>query len=140
MKESVARGVGHIQDGGENRGQTAEFPILAFQKSGIQLSGPDFPRKLLDCVQDNLALFDACQRSKSAPNMKNLRPIWTIRIRSSSLIMGTGPTEKPASSAALGMSKKVLFVLSASVIFISVLRFGGRICIWVAVHSWAING
>src|SRR5881396_3447195 len=113
MKGSVARGVGHIQE---------------------------FSRNLLDGIQDNLALFEACQRSKSAPNMKNLRPIWTIRIRSSSMILRKCRTEKPASSAALGISKKVLFVLSASAIFISVLLFGGRICIWAAVYSWAING
>src|SRR3989454_8630462 len=126
MQESVAGTLGDIQDGG---------------KFGVRLSLPRiFSTKLLDGNQDNLDLFDACQRSKSAPNMKNLRPIWTIRIRSSSMILRKCRTEKPASSAALGISKKVLFVLSASVIFISVLRFGGRICIWVAVHSWAING
>src|SRR5881396_1622892 len=139
MKESVARGGGHIQDGGENRGQRDEFPIFAFQKSGIHPSGPDFPRKLLDCVQDNLALFDACQRSKSAPNMKNLRPIWTMRMRSSSMILRKCRTEKPASSAALGMSRNVLFVAKSSVVFICVLLCRGRICIWTAVHSWAIN-
>src|SRR5207248_11347546 len=125
-EESVARVLAHIQDG---------------RKFGVRLSSPRiFSIKLLDGNQDNLDLFDACQRSKSAPNMKNLRPIWTMRMRSSSMILRKCRTEKPASSAALGISKKVLFVLSASGIFISVLLFGGRICIWVAVHSWAING
>src|SRR5213594_268733 len=110
-------------------------------KFGVRIALPRiFSTKLLDGYQDNLDLFDACQRSKSAPNMKNLRPIWTMRMRSSSMILRKCRTEKPASSAALGMSKKVLFVLSASAIFISVLLFGGRICIWVAVYSWAING
>src|SRR5881396_4274508 len=128
MKESVARGGGHIQDGGENRGQTDEFSIFAFQKSGIHPSGPDFPRKLLDCVQDNLALFDACQRSKSAPNMKNLRPIWTMRMRSSSMILRKCRTEKPASSAALGMSRNVFFTPTPSVDFMVFLLFGGGSC------------
>src|SRR5437763_14590509 len=125
MEESVTRVLAQIQDG---------------RKFGVRLSLPRiFSIKLLDGNQDNLDLFEACQRSKSAPNMKNLRPIWTIRIRSSSMILRKCRTEKPASSAALGISKKVLFGLSASGIFISVLLFGGRICIWVAVHYWSIN-
>jgi len=37
--------------------------------------------------QEALDLFEACQRSKSAPKMKNFRPIWTMRICSSSMIL-----------------------------------------------------
>src|SRR5262249_21165479 len=59
--------------------------------------------------------------------------IWTIRMRSSSMILRKCRTENPASSAALGISRNVLFGESASVVFISVLLCGGRICIWVAV-------
>src|SRR5207249_9844351 len=82
-------------------------------KFGVRISLPRiFSTKLLDGYQDNLDLFDACQRSKSAPNMKNLRPIWTMRMRSSSMILRKCRTEKPASSAALGMSRNVLFVRS----------------------------
>src|SRR6059058_3281807 len=106
MEESVARVLAHIQDG---------------RKFGVRLSSPRiFSIKLLDGNQDNLDLFDACQRSKSAPNMKNLRPIWTMRMRSSSMILRKCRTEKPASSAALGMSRNVLFVAKSSVVFICV--------------------
>src|SRR5213593_3644657 len=126
MEESVARAVAYIQDGG---------------KFGVRLGLPRiFSTKLLDGTQANLDLLDACQRSKSAPNMKNLRPIWTIRIRSSSMILRKCRTENPASSAALGMSRKVLFVAKSSVVFVCVLLCEGRICIWIAVYSWAING
>src|SRR5438093_4532288 len=121
MEESLARAVAHIQDGREIRVRIA-LPRI-------------FSTKLLDGYQDNLDLFDACQRSKSAPNMKNLRPIWTMRMRSSSMILRKCRTEKPASSAALGMSRNVLFVAKSSVIFICVLLCRGRICIWIAVHS-----
>src|SRR5439155_12102535 len=84
--------------------------------------------KMMDRHQDTFALFAACQRSKSAPSIKNFRPIWTIRMRSSSMILRKCRTEKPASSAALGMSRNVLFVVHSSVDFILVLLYGGRIC------------
>src|ERR1700739_1914849 len=60
--------------------------------------------------------------------MKNFRPIWTIRMRSSSMILRKCRTENPASSAALGMSRNVLFVVHSSVDFILVLLYAGRIC------------
>src|SRR5207253_235857 len=85
-------------------------------------------RKLVDAYQESFAFLPACQRSKSAPRMKNFRPIWTIRMRSSSMILRKCRTEKPASSAALGMSRNVLFVVHSSVDFILVLLYGGRIC------------
>src|SRR6516165_11087513 len=80
-----------------------------------------FPQssKLIDGDQDSLIFFDDCQRSKSAPSMKNFLPIWTMRMRSSSMILRKWRTENPASSAALGMSKNVLFVVDSSVDLIS---------------------
>src|SRR4026207_814204 len=68
--------------------------------------------------QDNLDLFCDCQRSKSAPRMKNLRPIWTIRICSSSMILRKCRTEKPARPAALGISRNILLVVPDSCKFI----------------------
>src|SRR6185503_5362091 len=72
---------------------------------------------LVDSYQETFTRFSACQRSKSAPRMKNFRPIWTIRIRSSSMILRKCRTEKPASSAAFGISRNVLLTGTASVDF-----------------------
>src|SRR5256885_2913247 len=70
-------------------------------------------------VQDAFNFFDDAQRSKSAPSIKNLRPVWTIRIRSSSMILRKCRTENPASSAAFGMSRNVFVVVNISVDLIS---------------------
>src|SRR5262245_33819420 len=74
--------------------------------------------KLMDWRQDSLAFFAACQRAKSAPSIKNFRPIWTIRICSSSMILRKWRTENPASSAAFGISRNVFFTTIPSVDFI----------------------
>src|SRR5262245_34871225 len=47
----------------------------------------DGSRELVEECQDACNFFDDCQRSKSAPRMKNFRPICTIRMRSSSMIL-----------------------------------------------------
>src|SRR5437660_5355353 len=73
----------------------------------------------MDRKQESFSFFDDCQRSKSAPSMKNFRPIWTIRMRSSSMILRKCRTENPASSAALGMSRNVRLVVDSSVDLIS---------------------
>src|SRR6185503_21010152 len=78
---------------------------------------------LVDSYQETFTRFSACQRSKSAPRMKNFRPIWTMRIRSSSMILRKCLTENPASSAALGMSRNVLFTVHPAVDFIYFLLF-----------------
>src|SRR5215472_1494236 len=61
----------------------------------------------MELRQDTFDFFAACQRSKSALRMKNFRPIWTIRMRSSSMILRKCRTENPASSAALGISRNI---------------------------------
>ena len=103
--ESVARRVGGLQDGRPLGGRPPRFFIAS-------------STKLMERRQDTLGFFDACHRSKSAPSMKNFRPIWTIRIRSSSMILRKCLTEKPAISAALGMSRNVFFTAIPSVDFI----------------------
>src|SRR5262245_40508867 len=55
-----------------------------------------------------LTLLPACQFMKSRPSMKNFRPIWTIGMRSSSMILRKCRSEKPAISAAVGISKNIL--------------------------------
>ena len=57
---------------------------------------------------DRLAFLAASQLLKSLPRMKNLRPIWTIGIWSSSIMRRKWRTEKPAISEAVGMSRNVL--------------------------------
>ena len=100
----------HVQDGGRGgRGS------MAAENSGQSLSSIN---KVDGQRQLALTLFVACQRSKSAPRIKNLRPIWTIRIRSSSMILRKCRTENPASSAAFGISRKVLLTVHPSVNFI----------------------
>src|SRR5262245_44834775 len=74
--------------------------------------------------QDSFAFFAACHRAKSAPSIKNFRPIWTIRICSSSMILRKWRTENPAISAAFGMSRNVLFTTIPSVDFIRFLLCG----------------
>src|SRR5579883_3398493 len=93
---SVARVSGRFKLGGLN-------PLLRPPR----FFGPS--TKLMELRQESFVLFAACQRSKSAPRMKNFRPIWTIRMRSSLMIMQKSTTEKPASSAALGISRNVFF-------------------------------
>ena len=61
MKESVARQVGKVQAG-------------AAAGSGPRLWDAA-STKLVEQIHQALAFFVACQRSKSAPSMKNLRPI-----------------------------------------------------------------
>src|SRR5215510_12707109 len=80
----------------------------------------------MDGYQETLTFFEDCQRSKSAPRMKNLRPIWTMRICSSSMILRKCLTENPASSAALGMSRNVLFTVHPAVDFIRAPPFLGE--------------
>src|SRR5580765_16532 len=94
----------------------------------------------MDWCQETLVLFDDCQRSKSAPNIKNFRPICTMRIRSSSMILRKCRTENPASSAAFGMSRNVLFVAHSTVDFIFLLLFGGGICTLIATLSRSARG
>src|SRR5262245_18257938 len=74
--------------------------------------------KLLDRQQDSFAFFDSCQRAKSTPSIKNFRPIWTIQICSSSMILRKWRTENPANSATFGMSRNVFFTTIPSVDFI----------------------
>src|SRR2546428_2125671 len=119
MKESVARRVGRFKLGGR-------WELQPPQTLGV----PSI--KLMEKFQDTLLLLADCQRSKSAPRIKNFRPIWTIRMRSSSMILRKCRTEKPASSAALGMSRNVLFIAHPSVDFISSSSYKGEICIWTA--------
>src|SRR5439155_16116885 len=64
--------------------------------------------------------------------MKNFLPIWTIRMRSSSMILRKWRTENPASSAAFGISRNVLFGAPSSVDFMCPSFSGGRICTRVA--------
>src|SRR5215831_17783850 len=74
--------------------------------------------KLMDRNQDSFAFFDSCHRAKSAPSIKNFRPIWTIRICSSSMILRKCRTENPANSAAFGISRNVFFTTIPPVDFI----------------------
>src|SRR6185369_3175575 len=60
--------------------------------------------------------------------MKNFRPIWTIRMRSSSMILRKCRTENPAISAAFGMSRNVFFTAIPSVDFIGSSFFRGGKC------------
>src|SRR5215471_5002246 len=104
MKESVARRVGSFKMGGRTLCGRLDFVVRS--------------TKLMDRHQDSLAFFDSCHRAKSAPRIKNFRPIWTIRICSSSMILRKWRTENPANSAAFGISRNVFFTTIPSVDFI----------------------
>src|SRR5215475_16140594 len=104
MRESVARRVGSFKMGGRRKRGRLNF-----------VAGST---KLMDRHQDSFALLDSCQRAKSAPSIKNFRPIWTIRICSSSMILRKWRTENPANSAAFGISRNVFLTTIPSVDFI----------------------
>src|SRR5262245_37432621 len=104
MQESVARLGRQLQDGRPRGCGRLSFVVLS-----TKLMGPR---------QDSFAFFAACQRAKSAPRIKNFRPIWTIRICSSSMILRKWRTENPAISAAFGISRNVFFTTIPSVDFI----------------------
>src|SRR2546428_13373599 len=77
------------------------------------------------------------QLVKSRPRIKNFLPIWTIGMRSSSMILRKWRIENPAISAAVGISRNILMRVVAlgevSVIIVSVLPFADILSTWLAI-------
>src|SRR6516162_10193828 len=69
--------------------------------------------------------------------MKNLRPIWTMGIPSSSMILRKCRIEKPAISAAVGMSKNIFVrgcvVLVVSAYISEILPLAAYLSIWCSI-------
>src|SRR5262249_7448797 len=104
MRESVARRDGSFKMGGCTPCSRLDFVVRS--------------TKMMERQQDRFAFFYFFHRAKSAPRIKNFRPIWTIRICSSSMILRKWRTENPANSAAFGISRNAFFTTIPSVDFI----------------------